>query len=403
MDQYDKLKCKYVFPSFFSNGKLTVIVGNNLILNEMRMLQETVLDNINEALYDSRVKDIYLKTGNLYDKKDDLYKDFEDEFFDPSEIKITEEEKEKIEEEFSKYENNQIAERMKKIAMNAKETEKILVRKGYKECIRCSDLFMGAGEICIKCKNELAEERLKAIKRILERSPLISYRDILKEIEITESEYYRARDQLAEELTYIISDFIEEKNIIVSFNPEILNKIYPQNKNFNEITTTLEIENLIEHSLFETSFSFKGVYFSKLKISSLYLAQFLRVYNFLDGNLDLGKLKLFYNLKPLFIDRNLNLIEFGKSDKFIICQDIKSLYDNEILYIKIKYKYAKTIFITSEYIECLQKDEQILIKELDELKPNLRKSKFNAVYLIGFNYNQVQEYFLQTEKTSTLF
>ena len=207
---------EYSFPSFFSNGKLTVIVGNNLILNEMRMLQETVLDNINEALYDSRVKDIYLKTGNLYDKKDDLYKDFEDEFFDPSEIKITEEEKEKIEEEFSKYENNQIAERMKKIAMNAKETEKILVRKGYKECVRCSDLFMGAGEICIKCKNELAEERLKAIKRILERSPLISYRDILKEIEITESEYYRARDQLAEELTYIISDFIEEKNIIAA-------------------------------------------------------------------------------------------------------------------------------------------------------------------------------------------
>lgn len=198
-------------------------------------------------------------------------------------------------------------------------------------------------------------------------------------------------------------DEIENHNIIISSNQDTLNKIYPNNRNFNDISTNLVIENLIEHSLFETSFSYKGVYFSKLKISSLYLAQFLRVYNFLDGNLDLGKLKSFYNLKPLFIDRNLNLIEFGKSDKFIICQDIKNLYDNEILYIKIKYKYAKTIFITSEYIEYLKKDEQILIKELDELKPILRKSKFNAVYLIGFNYNQVQEYFLQSEKTLTLF
>ena len=135
----------------------------------------------------------------------------------------------------------------------------------------------------------------------------------------------------------------------------------------------------------------------------MYLAQFLRIYNFLDGNLDLGKLKSFYNLKPLFIDRNLNLIEFGKSDKFIICQDIKGLYENEILYIKTKYKYAKAVFITSEYIEFLKTDEQIVINNLDELKPMLRKSKFNAVYLIGFNYNQVQEYFLQTEKTSTLF
>jgi ferrochelatase len=198
-------------------------------------------------------------------------------------------------------------------------------------------------------------------------------------------------------------DELEEKNIIVSSNPEILNKIYPQNKNFNEITTTLEIENLIEHSLFETSFSFKGVYFSKLKISSLYLAQFLRVYNFLDGNLDFNKLKQFNNLKPLFIDRNLNLIEFGKSDRFIICQDIKNLYEYEILYLKIKYKYAKTLFITLSYIKYLPQEEQIIINNLDELKPMLKKLKFNAVYLIGFNYNQVQEYFLKNEHQLTLF
>ena len=198
-------------------------------------------------------------------------------------------------------------------------------------------------------------------------------------------------------------DELEEKNIIVSSNPEIVNKIYPQNKNFNEITTTLEIENLIEHSLFETSFSFKGVYFSKLKISSLYLAQFLRVYNFLDGNLDFNKLKQFNNLKPLFIDRNLNLIEFGKSDRFIICQDIKNLYEYEILYLKIKYKYAKTLFITLSYIKYLPQEEQIIINNLDELKPMLKKLKFNAVYLIGFNYNQVQEYFLRNEHQLTLF
>ena len=135
----------------------------------------------------------------------------------------------------------------------------------------------------------------------------------------------------------------------------------------------------------------------------MYLAQFLRVYNFLGGNIDFGKLKSFNNLKPLFIDRNFNLIEFGKSDRFIICQDIQSLYANEILYMKIKYKYAKTIFITSEYIEYLKKDEQIIINTLDELRPILRKFKFNAIYLMGFNYNQVQTYILKNEKSLTLF
>ena len=198
-------------------------------------------------------------------------------------------------------------------------------------------------------------------------------------------------------------DEIENKNIIISSNQKILDKIYPQNKNLNEITTTLEIENLIEHSLFETSFSFNGTYFSKLKISSLYLAQFLRVYNFLDKNIDINKLKQFNNLKPLFIDRNLNLIEFGKSDRFIISQNLKELYEYEILYLKIKYKYAKTLFITSSYTEYLNKEEQIIINNLDELKPTLKKLKFNAIYLIGFSHNQVQEYFLKSEDITTLF
>ena len=198
-------------------------------------------------------------------------------------------------------------------------------------------------------------------------------------------------------------DEIEDGNIIISSNVEILNKIYPQNRNFNELTTKLEIQNLIEHSLFETSFSYEDIYFSKLKISSLYLAQFLRVYNFLNGNMDLGKLKLFNNLKPLFVDRNLNLIEFGKSDRFILCQDIKELYEYEILYLKIKYKYAKTIFITSQYLQYLQEDEQILLNNLNELKPILKKIKFNAIYLLGFNHYQVQEYLSKNEHISTLF
>jgi ferrochelatase len=198
-------------------------------------------------------------------------------------------------------------------------------------------------------------------------------------------------------------DEIEDGNIIISSNVEILNKIYPQNRNFNELTTKLEIQNLIEHSLFETSFSYEDIYFSKLKISSLYLAQFLRVYNFLNGNMDLGKLKQFNNLKPLFVDRNLNLIEFGKSDRFILCQDIKELYEYEILYLKIKYKYAKTIFITSQYVQYLQENEQILLNNLNELKPMLKKLKFNAIYLLGFNHNQVQEHLLKNEHISTLF
>ena len=95
-------------------------------------------------------------------------------------------------------------------------------------------------------------------------------------------------------------------------------------------------------------------------------------------------------------------IIFSSKMDDIICQTLNEAvceYCKKI----IKYKYAKTLFITCSYIEYLKEEEQIIINSLDELKPALKKLKFNAVYLIGFNYNQVQEYFLKSENISTLF
>jgi hypothetical protein len=198
-------------------------------------------------------------------------------------------------------------------------------------------------------------------------------------------------------------DEIDDNDILISSDKDSLDKIYPNNKNFNYINKLSNIENLIEHSLFETSFSYENIFFSKIKLSSLYISNFLAVYSFLNQNIDFSKLKFFYNFKPLFIDRNLDLVEFGKSDKFIICQNNKDLFENEILYIKKKYKYAKTIFISTYHIEYLSEHEMIIIHDLEELKPILRKLKFNGVYIIGFNYKEIYEYLIKSEKISTLF
>ena len=205
------------------------------------------------------------------------------------------------------------------------------------------------------------------------------------------------------ENTFRFIDEIEDNDILISCNKNILDNIYPKNKDFDHINKLNEIDNLIEHSLFETSFSYENVYFSRLKISSLYITDFLKVFNFFKQNLDLTKLKSFYNFKPLFLDRNLNLVEFGKSDKFIICQNNEDLYENEISYMKKQYKYAKNIFITSSYVNYLSKDEQILMTDIEQLKPILRKLKFNGIYILGFNYNEVYEYLIKSENIQTLF
>ena len=201
---------EYSFPSFFSKGKLTVIVENNLIMSEMKMYRETILENVNEEFHGTAVSEIYIKGGKIYNNRD-IYNDHKET---EETAEITAEEKKKIERLFPDVENNELAERIKNIALNSKINEKILLKKGYIECERCGDLFLGEEEMCIKCRNELENEKMGRIKKLIEKNPVISYRETEREIEeLTEREFYKARDQLAEDLTLFVSELIEQNNL----------------------------------------------------------------------------------------------------------------------------------------------------------------------------------------------
>lgn len=193
---------------------------------------------------------------------------------------------------------------------------------------------------------------------------------------------------------------IEDEDNLICTNKDLLNKIYPNNTNFNK--DTYEIKNLTEHSLFESSFTYNNIYFPKLKIASIYIPQFIAIYNFLKEELDLSKLKSFIHFKALFLDKNLELIDFGRSDKFIICQNNEELFSNEISYIKSRYKYAKTLFISKKQYHKLD-CEQIIIKNIEELKDVLSTKSFNAVYLMDFDEEIICSKLKKLEKQNTLF
>ena len=118
---------EYSFPSFFSKGKLTVIVENNLIMSEMKMYRETILENVNEEFHGTAVSEIYIKGGKIHNNRD-IYNEHKET---EETAEITAEEKEKIERLFPDVENNELAERIKNIALNSKINEKILLKKGF--------------------------------------------------------------------------------------------------------------------------------------------------------------------------------------------------------------------------------------------------------------------------------
>lgn len=189
-----------------------------------------------------------------------------------------------------------------------------------------------------------------------------------------------------------IIDELEENDTIICADKNILNDIYPVNFNFN--TKNYEIKNLTEHSIFETSFSFQDKYFSKIKISSLYISEFLDVYSYLGFNSDLNKLKKFNNLKPIFVDKMINHTDFGKSDKFLIAQEDLNLVSKEIEYLEKKYSYAKILYlgINKSRIENYENNlniDLIYIDSMNDLKKFLKRINFNALYFIGINHNNL--------------
>ena len=192
---------------------------------------------------------------------------------------------------------------------------------------------------------------------------------------------------------------VKNHDIIISNNQEILNNIYPCTLHFN--THTFEIENLIEHSLFETSFSYKDEFFLRLKISSLFIHQFLEVVKFIGVPLDLNKLKKINYFKPIFIDKFFNACEYGKSDKFVLIQEKEALAKKELEYLHNNYKYAKTIVISKTPLS-FDGFEVMVIPQLEDIFQMLQHTAFNALYIIGFKKQKVELLFKNNNSTNTL-
>lgn len=186
-----------------------------------------------------------------------------------------------------------------------------------------------------------------------------------------------------------ILDDLEENDTLICSSQKTLEDIYPVNFKFN--TKDYEINNLIEHSIFETTFSYKERYFSKVKLSSLYIKEFLDVYSFLGFDGDLNKLKKFNCLKPIFVDKLINHTDYGRTDKFLIAQDNEELIEKEVKYLKNKYKYAKILYLTTNEIDDNKDIDYTFINSLDEIKEFLKKVSFNAVYFIGVSYDELND------------
>ncbi len=171
----------------------------------------------------------------------------------------------------------------------------------------------------------------------------------------------------------VLKDLDEEKYLISS-DLVYLKKIQPLAVEID--ITKKRVENITIKSIFRSSFSFSGYMFQNIKLPYLYIDYFLSLIEFIGQNktlqtsIDITLLKNVELLSPVFIDKVFDVVDFGKSNKFIIANNNRTVYSEQIAYIKEYYKFGELLIIEN-------------FKDDEDLLDQIKNKNYNALYVLG--------------------
>lgn len=171
---------------------------------------------------------------------------------------------------------------------------------------------------------------------------------------------------------------ISEEQVLISQNKQLIYDIYPKTKNFQ--TDTYHISNLTIHSLFEVSYTFKDIFYSRLRLPFIYLNHLLDVQNFYKLDiLDEVKVKNIQLMQSIFLNKSLQIVDFGKSNRFIITSNNETMATLDKRFINSFYTYGKVDMVDVEHF-----DEQTTYNII-------AKSKANCLYLMHCSNDKIRE------------
>lgn len=105
---------------------------------------------------------------------------------------------------------------------------------------------------------------------------------------------------------------------------------------------------IMEQTLFETSFIYDNVFYERQLISPFfipYLEQLLSLYKALDVNFRLRKFTQIEHFEAVFVNKKLEVKEFGESDKVLIFESNINLIDSEIKFLEENATWANLIYL----------------------------------------------------------
>lgn len=194
-----------------------------------------------------------------------------------------------------------------------------------------------------------------------------------------------------------------ENRSTVLFCPDIHNKNIFTNIKTN-CSASKESIDIIEQTLFETSFIYNNKYYERQLISPFfipYLEELFHLYRTLNINYRLKKFTTIDNFQAVFTNKNLEIKEFGASDKVLIFEKNSSLIHKEIEFLQKNASWANIIYIIPSNIDTKNNTNIFKYKNNQEILDILKNSKFHFALVAGVDKSILSD--SSTKQTQLLF
>ena len=180
-----------------------------------------------------------------------------------------------------------------------------------------------------------------------------------------------------------------QKDIFVSNNEELIKAVEP---NFREIENKKEGE-IINDTLFKSTFKVDGFIYQEKELTPIHFDYLLEAISLLEElglEYSLDRLRYTRHFIPIFIDRNGEKIQSGKSEKVaIFCDNLDDIVKARE-YIKRENRWLKSIVLTPPKIKVENLKRAEWFESEDEAKEILKSQDFNYAFIYGADKSIVE-------------
>ncbi|MDF1875839.1 hypothetical protein JHD48_08840 [Sulfurimonas sp. SAG-AH-194-I05] len=143
---------------------------------------------------------------------------------------------------------------------------------------------------------------------------------------------------------------------------------------------------IVEQTLFETSFIYNDVFYERQLLSPFfipYLEDLLHLYKHLKINFRLKKFTLMKHFEAVFVSKNLEIKEFGTSDKVLIFESNIELIEEEISFLQKNALWAELIYIIPHAMGSLESKNIYIYKDKQHILNILNTTSFHFALIAG--------------------